>query len=230
MFMLLPVTLYYFSPVLSLESAASGIVSGSIIIFGFLFLFSLFFGRLFCGWICPAGGEQELIMLVRRKAVNRKRINWIKWIIWVPWITALALFVLQAGGVKNIDFLYQTRSGISVTDMPGLIAFLSVVFLFFILAVTIGKRAGCHTICWMAPFMIIGRSLRNIFTWPSLRLAAVNENCVSCGKCTKSCPMSIAAMEKVRENHMESRDCILCGSCVDTCPKKVIRYTFSSGF
>ena len=35
-----------------------------------------------------------------------------------------------------------------------------------------GRRAGCHTICWMAPFMIIGRKLRNLVAWPSLRLTA----------------------------------------------------------
>ena len=60
MFLLLPVTLYYFSPVLSLQAAASGIVSGSLVVFGILFIASLFLGRLFCGWVCPAGGARSL--------------------------------------------------------------------------------------------------------------------------------------------------------------------------
>ena len=78
MFGLLPITLYYFSPVLSLSAASSGIISGSIIVFALLFVASLFLGRLFCGWVCPAGGAQEIVLLFRRRAVNRKRIGWIK--------------------------------------------------------------------------------------------------------------------------------------------------------
>jgi hypothetical protein len=42
---------------------------------------------------------------------------------------------------------------------------------------------GCHTICWMAPFMIIGRWIRNRFAWPSLRLVANSASCVdNCSK------------------------------------------------
>jgi len=53
---LFPVTLYYFSPALSLQGLASGVVTGSILVFALLFLSSLFLGRAFCGWACPAGG------------------------------------------------------------------------------------------------------------------------------------------------------------------------------
>ncbi len=44
---------------------------------------------------------------------------------------------------------------ISVTDLNGLIAYVLVVIVFFLLALIIGRRSACHTICWMAPFMII---------------------------------------------------------------------------
>ena len=52
------------------------------------------------------------------------------------------------------------------------ITYLTVVGIFFGLAVLAGRRAGCHTICWMAPFMIIGRKIRNLAAWPLLRLVA----------------------------------------------------------
>jgi ferredoxin-type protein NapH len=98
MFLLLPVTLYYFSPVLSLQAAASGIVSGSLVVFGILFIASLFLGRLFCGWVCPAGGAQELVMRFREKPVNPRRIGWIKYLVWTPWVAVLVFLTLQAGG------------------------------------------------------------------------------------------------------------------------------------
>jgi ferredoxin-type protein NapH len=228
MFLLLPVTLYYFSPILSIQGAAFGIVGGSIIMFAALFLSSLFLGRLFCGWACPAGGAQEIVMLFRKKPVNRKQINWIKWLIWTPWVTMLVFFLLRAGGVKRVDFFYLTTNGISVADLPGIIAYVSVVSVFFLLALAIGKRAGCHTICWMAPFMMIGRSIRNFFGWPALRLVASDQSCAGCGKCARECPMSIDVMRRVKESRLETRDCILCGSCVDACPHQVIRYSISA--
>jgi len=228
-FILLPVTLYYFSPVLSLSAAASGTVSGSVMVFTLLFFSALFAGRAFCGWVCPVGGAQELVAFVRGKQVIRRHINWIKWLVWAPWFAMLVFLFLRAGGAKGFDFFYMTRGGISVTDLPGGIAYASVVAVFFILAATVGKRAGCHTICWMAPFMVIGRSIRNVFSWPSLRLAVRPESCAGCGTCSGGCPMSIDVEERVKEERIESRDCILCGSCVDACPRGAIRFSFGSG-
>ncbi len=229
MFLLLPVTLYYFSPVLSLQAAAAGIVAGSVLVFLFLFVSSLVVGRLFCGWACPAGGLQELVALFRRRPVDRRAIGWIHWLVWVPWLLTLVFLLLQAGGVKGISFLYQTRRGVSVTDRTGAIALASVVLLFFAAAVGIGRRAGCHALCWMAPFMVIGRSLRNAFGWPSLRLAADGVSCAACGSCSQACPMSIDVMERVQTRRLECRDCILCGSCADACPRGVIGWRFDSG-
>jgi polyferredoxin len=165
----------------------------------------------------------------RERPVRRRRIRWIKYVIWVPWLAFFVFLLLQAGGVRAVNFTWRTRGGISVSDLQSLIIYLVVVAIFVILSATIGRRAGCHSLCWMAPFMVIGRKIRNTFAWPSLRLRADKENCIQCGKCTKSCSMSIEVMELVQAEKLETQDCILCGSCVDACPKGVIRYSFSRG-
>ena len=77
--------------------------------------------------------------------------------------------------------------------------------------------------------MILGRKLRNAANWPSLRLRANKEACISCKKCTTNCPMSLDVNAMVHEGTMENSECVLCGSCVDVCPKDVLRYSFSSG-
>ena len=228
-FALFPITLYYFSPVMSLQGAWMGIASGSILVFGAQFLSALFLGRAFCGWACPAGGAQEIVLGFKGRKANRKRIRWIKWLIWTPWILGVIFMALRAGGIHSVDFTFNTWHGISVADMPSLIAFVAVTGIFLVLALAVGRRAACHTICWMAPFMIMGRAARNAFAWPSLRLAAREDFCRHCGACTKNCPMSLDVQDMVAEKRMESSDCILCGSCVDTCPAKTIAYTFSSG-
>jgi polyferredoxin len=81
----------------------------------------------------------------------------------------------------------------------------------------------------MAPFMILGRKLRNAVNWPALRLKADKEACISCKKCTRNCPMSLDVNGMVQKETMENSECVLCGSCVDVCPKDVIRYSFSAG-
>ena len=82
--LLFPITLDYLSPYLIIEGTAKGIITGSFIVFSFMFLSSLFLGRAFCGWLCPGAGLQETCFAVRDKRVTKG--NWIKYLIWVPWV------------------------------------------------------------------------------------------------------------------------------------------------
>lgn len=77
--------------------------------------------------------------------------------------------------------------------------------------------------------MIIGRKLRNLVAWPSLRLAAARAACKDCLKCTSNCPMSLDVHGMVQRAAMEHNECILCGTCVDNCAQGAIRYSFSAG-
>ncbi len=230
-FLSFPLTMNFFSPYVSIDGSAVGLVSGSLVMFGLMFLSSLFLGRLWCGWVCPGGGLQEMIEPVNMRPVSAKT-NWIKWLIWVPWITLIVFLFVQAGGIHSLDLLRHTEGGISVSgtaERPIFIAYIiyfAVIGLFLLLSWLVGRRAGCHTFCWMAPFMMIGRWLRNRFHWPALGLAATPATCIDCGKCTTGCPMSLEVNSMVKSDHMENSECILCGTCVDTCPKKTIRYSF----
>jgi polyferredoxin len=226
MFVLFPIIYYYFSPYLIIMGASEGIVTGSLLFFAALFASSLVFGRAFCGRICPAGATQELCAMVRKKGFKNGKANLTKYAIWAPWITIIAVMFFQAGGVKAVDPLYQTYYGISISDIYSVVIFVAIAGLIAGIALAAGKRAACHTICWMAPFMIIGHKIRNTANWPSLQLQADKEKCVNCKVCNQKCPMSLEVNSMVQENSMENSECILCGSCIDNCPKKVIKYSF----
>ena len=232
-FLSFPITMNYLSPYVIIDGAMNGIVNGSLIMFGLMFVSSLFLGRAWCGWVCPGGGMQEIVEPVNRKAVKPAKIDWIKWLIWIPWISLIVFLVFQAGGYKSLNFFYATQNGISVAgteDRPIIFAYIIyyfVIILFVGMAVLVGRRAGCHTICWMAPFMMIGRWVRNRFGWASLRLTSQPSACIDCKLCTKSCPMSLDVNKMVRAGKMEHPECILCGTCVDNCSKNAIRFSFS---
>ena len=127
-----------------------------------------------------------------------------------------------------MNFLHLTETGVSVDEPFKYITFYLVVGLFVGLVMLAGLRAGCHTICWMAPFMMTGRWIRNRFGWASLQLVADSTGCSNCKRCTKNCPMSLDVNAMVQVEQMEDSECILCGTCVDNCSKSAIRYSFSA--
>ena len=234
-FLSFPITMNYLSPYVIIDGASQGVINGSLVMFALMFISSLFLGRLWCGWICPAGGLQEMVEPLNRAALNGRRIDWIKWLIWIPWISMIVWLVFQAGGYRQINLLLDTQNGISLAgsaDRPieyAYVIYYGVVALIFGLAVFVGRRGFCHTACWMAPFMMMGLWLRNRLGWPSLRLRAQADGCTNCKSCTRGCPMSLDVNAMVQAENMQNLECILCGTCVDNCPAKVIAYTFSAG-
>lgn len=227
-FLLFPVTLYYFSPVLIMQGASEGVINASFLVFTAMFLSSLFLGRLWCGWACPAGALQEFAEPVNRRPVSR-RLDWIKWAIWLPWILGIVALAVRAGGYRSVQPFYQLEGGVTLAQDFWAYIYFIVVGVFLLLALVVGRRAGCHTICWMAPFMILGRKLRNPLPWPALRLQAEPDKCRDCLRCNAGCPMSLDVHGMVTANRMENDECILCGSCVDTCSHAVIKFSFSAG-
>ena len=100
-FLSFPITMNFLSPYVIVDGAMNGIVNGSLVMFGVMFLSSLFLGRAWCGWVCPGGGMQEIVEPVNNKPVNGSKIDWIKWAIWIPWISLIVWFAVSAGGYQN---------------------------------------------------------------------------------------------------------------------------------
>lgn len=225
-FLLFPVTIFYLSPALIVIGASKGIVVGSFIVFGSMFVGSLIFGRAFCGWLCPGGGIQETCMMVVDKKTAGGKFDIIKYLIWVPWISSIILVAKTAGGLNSIDFFYQTDGGISVSDWQSYVIYYLFVALIVILSLTAGRRAFCHYVCWMAPFMVIGSKLKTAFRMPSLDIRSNKERCNSCKSCERLCPMSLPVSTMVKKGIMSNTECIMCGQCIDTCKRGALSFSF----
>lgn len=229
-FLLFPVIIFYLSPYLPIRGGIEGVIVGSLIVFVVLFIGALFLGRAYCGYVCPAGGLQNICMNIENKKTKGK--YWIKWLIWIPWITTVILMPILVAeeGITQIDFLYQTREnyGISLMGLPGYVIYYAILVIIVSLALLVGKRAFCHYGCWMAPFMIISRKISNFLRLPALRLKADKDKCIDCKRCDTVCPMSLPVNKLVKSGNMEHSECILCGNCVDNCPKNAISYVFST--
>ena len=228
-FTLYPVTFAYIACPIITEAAGRGIVSGGLVVFALLFLSSLVLGRLWCGYLCPAGGLQEIFNLALKRPLRTKKLDWFKYLIFLGIYGGIAIAIWSAGGLKTIDLLYGTQNGISILAAGGVIAFLGPVGIIIIFTLIFGKRGECHTFCPIAVMLMIGRKIRNLFGWPALHLEAEKERCTDCKRCVRVCPMSLDVNGMVREGMMEQTECILCASCIDTCPKGAIRYAWTAG-
>ena len=227
-----PLTFLFLSPAIPFEgvfhNGNAGIFTGSLFVFGSLFLISLIAGRLFCGWLCPGGAFQEsFCSYMNNRPLKRTGFDKLKFFLWGPWLIGLIASFAMAGGVKSVNFFFHTH-----IDSPfrywGIytVVYLIVSALIIVISVVAGRRGFCRTSCWGAPFMIIGRKIGGAMRLPQLRIKAETEKCTQCGVCDKKCPMGLDVKSMAANGSLTSRECILCGICVDSCPKSVLRYSF----
>jgi polyferredoxin len=223
--LLFPITLYYFSPALIINAGLNGIINGSFIVFFLMLILSIPFGRLFCAYLCPAGGLQECTFPINEKNPKQGWKNNIKYIIWGVWIIAVAFCYFYKGKIVKVDFLFETQSGISVSSIQSYIIYYGIVGLIFIPSALFGKRIFCHYFCWMAPFMILGTKLRRLLHLPGLHIKVDEQDkCISCSKCNNSCPMGVDVVNSIKDGGIKDLECIQCGACIDSCSKNVLHY------
>lgn len=225
--LLFPVTMWYFSPAIIIMGMAQHVLNGSFFVFLLMLVLSMFMGRSFCGYLCPAGGLQECSAIINDKPAKQGKRRLIKYVIWTIWIVVVVISFILGKGNVSVDILYMTDHGVSVTAIQNYVIYYAVILLLLLPSLIHGKRAACHYICWMAPFMIIGEKVGQKLHIPQIHVTADNGKCISCNKCDSVCPMGLSVQKMVNENnHCQCPDCIMCGACVDNCPKNVLSYSW----
>jgi ferredoxin-type protein NapH len=223
-FLLIPITLFYVSPIVIMMGAAEGIATGSMLLFILLFILSLVVARLWCGWLCPFGAWQEISSPFMKHTVQDGWRNYVKYGVTVLWLAALTYTFYRAGGIHAVDPFYGTVNGISIVSLDTLGIVVVIFLIIFAVAYLTGRRGFCHVLCPVAGLMVLGRKIRNLVGWPALQLDADSSRCIDCMKCSKECPMGLDVNGMVRKGEMENPDCICCASCTDSCPQGAITY------
>lgn len=223
--LLFPLTFNYFSPYLSVDGAFRSIISASVITFALLFISSLFLGRAWCGWICPVAGLSEAANSINNSKVNRRKLRKIRLAIFSVWFTALLAGFIKSfisKGSLEINPLYMTEKVVSIDEPFKFITYYAVVLIIVIVTLALGQRGACHSFCWMSPIMSFGSFVGRKLRLPQLMVSPNPESCISCGRCDKTCQMSIDVSDLVKAGENINDECILCLECVDICPKESI--------
>jgi ferredoxin-type protein NapH len=221
-----PLTMNYFSPYLPIDGAFKGIVAGSLVFFVLLLITAAFLGRVWCAWLCPVAGLGELCLSINNKPAAVRKLRIVRYGIFSIWFAILAGGFILAGGIISIDLFYLTENYISIDAPSKYIIYYIVLLLLFGLTAWLGRRGSCHTICWMSPFLVGGKSVGKLLNLPGLQIAAEPLLCTDCKKCNRVCPMSIDVNSEMKSGEIKSNDCILCGECVDNCSVKALKYSF----
>jgi len=188
----------------------------SIVLMSLIFLLSILFGPVFCGWVCPLGSVQEWIGELGKK-IFPKRYN-----LFIPskidrGLSFLRIFVLvvvvyitaKAGYLifSSIDPYYALFNFWSEdVRLPSLI-----IFGVILVSSLFVSRPWCRYLC---PY----GALLGFFN--KIRIFKISRNlstCIHCRKCDKVCPVRIKISDKKNVTNLQ---CITCFECTSEmyCP------------
>lgn len=163
-------------------------------------------GRYWCGNYCPRGNFYDNIL--KRFSGKKKTPKFLKSTGFRIFMVAFIMFNFTVGVYKNWGNLY----GIGMV-------FYRIIVITTIVALVLGMFYNERTWCNFCPMGSISAFITKI-RGRKVNIE-VSNTCVSCGLCTKVCPMGISPKE-YKNGKVEDKDCILCKQCVYKCPKKSI--------
>ena len=214
-------------PLGSLQGSFSADRSTLFYVGGILLLYSLMFGRMICGWLCPFGLVQELMYKLKtpklKKGPVTRVLSWLKYIILVFFVfvvpiayafrdtpfPAFCKFICPAGTLEGGVGLLSNAVNASYFSMLGpLFTWKFMLMVSILIGCVFIFRLFCRFICPLG-------ALYGLFNKISIFGVKVEEHkCVNCGLCMKHCKMDI--------RHVNDHECISCGECIDVCPTQAI--------
>jgi MauM/NapG family ferredoxin protein len=239
-------------PVLIAFTAISARILAVAFIPAFLVLLvTLFFGRVFCGYMCPMGttldGGDKLFGKQGKKRPQTGKLSLLKYIV---------LFFLLGASILGVSFVFVAAPLSLITRFYGLLVHPVLAFLSnetLVLIQPLAEWFGMDTLMFMrintprfatqlfvlaffiALFVLARVSprfwCRNLC--PSGALMAlvsrkplirrfVSDDCTECGKCAHSCPMAAIITDDPHITLHE--ECIVCRTCQNICPENAISF------
>ena len=206
----------------------------SLYVLGFLLAFSVLFGRLICGFLCPFGFLQELIYKIKTKKIKVKekidsKLRYLKYVILLVFVIILPIFLTGDYGISSPYFckwicpVGTLEAGIPLVlgneDLQLLIGWLFSWKVFILVVVLVMSLFIHRFFCkYMCPLGALYGLFNKIGFY---KLSIDQEKCTNCKACHRACMMNV----KVTENP-NSAECIRCGDCKTACPTDAIDLGF----
>lgn len=201
-------------------------------------ILTLIVGRVWCGWLCPLGFAQDLLLKLRKslgiphKQLPFKAYTFLKHFKWafllfviliailigIPqfglnaYSTTLALPLCQTCPAKPLFLLLQQAVGLVPSSTTITLLSIAILLIFFV-----GSFGIRMFWCRLCP---IGALISPLNRVSLLWLKKDGVKCTKCRICLRTCPMDINKIyEERKERNVTYTDCTLCLRCVETCPE-----------
>ncbi len=182
-------------------------------------IFTIIFGRFFCGWICPATFIYELntnlAAVLRRaglKTGNRRFDRRVKYLVLIIGLvlSTIAGSVLVAGIYPPAIVGREIYYAIALGGFGAGSIFFVITLLFDLL---VARRGFCRYLCpGGALYSLLGRF--RIF-----RIQRIVENCNDCAKCNAICEFGL---DPLRDGF--GQECNNCAACIAICPTDALTF------
>lgn len=214
----------------------------------FVVLFTVVFGRLFCGWVCPQTVFLEFVFrpiewLIEGTPNQQKKLNANKWTMEWIWKKSLKHFIYFLisfiiahtflSYVLGIDEVIKIMKE-PVTEHIGLLSGLIIFTYLFYGVFAFVREIVCTTIC---PY---GRLQGVMFDKDTMQISydynrgeprgKMHKNeerkegdCINCMKCVQVCPTGIDIRNGLQ------MECVGCTACIDACDEVMETIHFEKG-
>lgn len=216
-------------PLGSLQGSFSAGRSTVFYVCGILLLYSLLFGRMICGWLCPFGLIQELLYKIKtpklKKSPVTRVLSYLKYVLLVFLVVivpvsyafkdtplpAFCKYICPAGTIEGGLSLLANKVNESYFAMLGpIFTWKFLVMLSIVVGCVFAFRLFCRFLCPLG-------ALYGLFNKISLFGVKVNApDCTNCGLCVSHCKLDV--------KHVGDQECISCGECMAVCPTKAIQW------
>lgn len=176
---------------------------------GLIFLsiiLSSFFGRFYCGWVCPMN------TLIRPTRWLSSKLNIGKKEVPKAFKTKKPKYFVFFLFLIGLGYTIYTISQGDKFPLPLIIIPVALISTFFI------NETTWHTyLCpWGTLFSFTGRFSK---------YQIMSSKCSGCSACEKVCPADAIKVDSKNGTVSDSTNCLLCFECVDQCPINTLNYT-----
>lgn len=189
--------------------------TSSFILMAITILVTIFFGRIFCSYLCPLGALQEWIRAIGRKLGIKKDLELPKSIDkYARYLKYLILILVIYFSYKLGDLFFRNYDPYNALMHFGneweekLIAY--IILGIVLVSALFSKNWWCRYFCPLGAFLGIIKKIS------PFKIKRDQNTCISCGLCDKVCP---ANLDIQNADSVKAADCTSCLNCVRDCPK-----------